>query len=307
MGRIRSLKPEFPQSESVGRLSRDARLLFLQLWTVVDDYGNGRAAPRLLAGQLYPYDPDAADLIPAWLDELEQQAMVTRYQVDGSSYLAITNWGKHQRVDNAGKRLVPPPAAETEAESASVPHRLAEVRRESPRDSANRREPPQPLEAAKVLAAGLDPDPDPDHEVDPEAAAACGDRPEGADPDGALGGGAPRTPFERVRDALIGTAYRRKLDGLRRLKAIEALAVTLLATGITPEDIQALDRLAASKAKPRDGEPAEPGKLLAHWLDKCSWREVLDEQRDKDRHRDAGRRGKAASSGVRNQPLEQRA
>jgi hypothetical protein len=37
VGRIRSIKPEFPQSESVGRLSRDARLLFVQLWTICDE------------------------------------------------------------------------------------------------------------------------------------------------------------------------------------------------------------------------------------------------------------------------------
>ena len=43
MPRIRTIKPEFPQSETIGRLSRDARLLFLQLFTLVDDAGRARA------------------------------------------------------------------------------------------------------------------------------------------------------------------------------------------------------------------------------------------------------------------------
>lgn len=34
MARIRSIKPEFPQSESIGKLSRDARPLFVLLWTI---------------------------------------------------------------------------------------------------------------------------------------------------------------------------------------------------------------------------------------------------------------------------------
>ena len=48
MPRIRTIKPEFPQSETVGRLTREARLLFLQLFTLVDDAGRARAAPGCL-------------------------------------------------------------------------------------------------------------------------------------------------------------------------------------------------------------------------------------------------------------------
>lgn len=56
--RIRTIKPEFWVSESMGRLSRDARLIFVGLWSLADDYGRFRADPRLIAGQLLPYDPD---------------------------------------------------------------------------------------------------------------------------------------------------------------------------------------------------------------------------------------------------------
>lgn len=124
MGRIRSIKPEFPQSETIGRLSRDARLLFLQLWTVCDDYGRCRAAAPLLAGQLYPYDEDALQNMPAWLAELEREGLVQLYVIDRSSYLAVLGWSKHQRVDNAGKAMVPAPE---------------DARRDSPRTAASRR------------------------------------------------------------------------------------------------------------------------------------------------------------------------
>jgi hypothetical protein len=116
MGRIRSIKPEFCQSESIGRLSRDARLLYIQLWTVVDDHGRARAALRLLASLLYPYDEDAAGLIGRWLDELEEHGLIRRYVVERCDYLDIPTWGKHQRLDNAAKPQLPEYSPDTRRE-----------------------------------------------------------------------------------------------------------------------------------------------------------------------------------------------
>ena len=59
MARIRTIKPEFPQSESMGRVSRDARLCFVMLWTIADDSGRLRGNSRMLASLLFPYDDDA--------------------------------------------------------------------------------------------------------------------------------------------------------------------------------------------------------------------------------------------------------
>lgn len=109
MARIRTIKPEFPQSESIGRLSRDARLLFVQLWTVVDDAGRARAAPRLLSSLLYPYDEDAPGLMAGWLDELEREGCILRYTVDGAAYVEITNWAKHQKIDRPSPSRLPAP------------------------------------------------------------------------------------------------------------------------------------------------------------------------------------------------------
>jgi hypothetical protein len=107
MARIRTIKPEFPQSEKIGVLSRDARLLFIQLWTVVDDEGRTRAASRMLASLLYPYDDDAPALIGDWMDELEAKGHIRRYVVDGSQYLDIPNWLKHQKIDRPTPSRLP--------------------------------------------------------------------------------------------------------------------------------------------------------------------------------------------------------
>jgi len=103
MPRIRTIKPEFPQSESMGRISRDARLLFVELWTLADDSGRLRGASRMLASLLFPYDNDAPELIDGWLEELVKESCIIRYIVAGQSYdqhyIQITNWLSHQKID----------------------------------------------------------------------------------------------------------------------------------------------------------------------------------------------------------------
>ena len=107
MARIRTIKPEFPHSESMGRVSREARLLFIQLWTIADDAGRLRGNSRILASLLYPYDDDAKDLIDDWIAELEREDCIIRYVVDGSTYLQILHWLEHQKIDRPSQSKIP--------------------------------------------------------------------------------------------------------------------------------------------------------------------------------------------------------
>ncbi len=107
IARIRTIKPEFVESESIGELSRDARLLFVQLWTFVDDLGRARASSRLLASRLYPYDEDAPDLIDGWLGELVNHGHVRLYEDEGHIYLDIPKWLEHQKIDHPSKSRLP--------------------------------------------------------------------------------------------------------------------------------------------------------------------------------------------------------
>lgn len=126
MPRVRTIKPEFPEDETLGRVSRDARLLFILLWTRADDYGRFRAAPAYLRNYLYPYDADVTDaMITGWLQELERVGRVQSYEVRDERYAVVANWAKHQRTDNAGRSLWPAPPWDSESCG------------ESPRDSAD--------------------------------------------------------------------------------------------------------------------------------------------------------------------------
>lgn len=108
--RIRTVKPEFWASESMGRLRRDSRLLFVGLWSLADDHGLFRADPRFVAGQLFPYDTDALKTVEKGLRELVDEGSVVLYEAGGSSYGAITGWEKHQRIDRKSKPKLPTPS-----------------------------------------------------------------------------------------------------------------------------------------------------------------------------------------------------
>jgi hypothetical protein len=107
MARIRTIKPEFPQSETIGKLSRDARLLFIQLWTVADDSGRARGNVAYLSGALFPYDDDAKTKMKKWLGELDAAGCIRQYEVDGKQYLDIPSFLKHQRIDKPSESRLP--------------------------------------------------------------------------------------------------------------------------------------------------------------------------------------------------------
>lgn len=107
MARIRTIKPELPQSGSMGRISREARLCFILMWTLADDAGRLRGDSRMLASLLYPYDDDARGLMEGWLTELQREKCIVRYTVDGDQYIEICNWLTHQKIDRPSKSKIP--------------------------------------------------------------------------------------------------------------------------------------------------------------------------------------------------------
>jgi hypothetical protein len=61
-----------------------------------------------LSGQLFPYDPDARERLPAWFAELEREGMVRRYKgPDGNTYYDIPNWLKHQKIEKPSPSKIP--------------------------------------------------------------------------------------------------------------------------------------------------------------------------------------------------------
>jgi hypothetical protein len=108
--RIRTIKPEMLEDEKLGRLSRDARLLFVALITMADDDGRMRASGAYIRGQRYPYDEDVTpSMVDRWLGELAAGGIVQVYDTSGQRYAQIVNWTRHQKVNRPSASKVPGP------------------------------------------------------------------------------------------------------------------------------------------------------------------------------------------------------
>ncbi len=109
--RIRSIKPEFWRSQDVVSLRRDVRLLFIGLWSYVDDNGVGVDDYRQVAADLFALEDDpiaAREFTREGLATLFAAGLVARYTCAGKAYLYITGW-HHQRVDRPSKPRYPTP------------------------------------------------------------------------------------------------------------------------------------------------------------------------------------------------------
>ena len=137
--RIRTIKPEFWSSEDIKSIGDwHARLVFIGLWSYVDDSGRGVADARLIAADLFPLEDDPIEARRRVADALAtlsrppregSRELIEIYRVDGKDYLYITNWKKHQRIDKPGKsRLPAPPHAEPDEDDTP----LATDSRQSP-------------------------------------------------------------------------------------------------------------------------------------------------------------------------------
>jgi hypothetical protein len=92
----------------MGKVCREARLLFVLTWTLADDSGRLRGDSRMLASLLFPYDDDVPKKIEGWLSELVAQNCIIRYRADGSSYIQICKWLSHQKIDKPSPSKIPP-------------------------------------------------------------------------------------------------------------------------------------------------------------------------------------------------------
>ncbi len=120
MARARTIKPKFLRSRSMRAVSGMARLTFVQLWLVADDAGRVVFQPLALARQLYPGDPQAIELLPGWLDELERQQCIERYAVDRLEYVRIVNWHRHQKISHPTPGRLPARPAALRKESGEL-------------------------------------------------------------------------------------------------------------------------------------------------------------------------------------------
>lgn len=93
MPRARNIKPGIIQNDELAALDKLARIAFPHMWMLADFNGNIEYKPAKLKVQILPYDDVDIEFV---LTELERGGFVKRYDENGSHYLHICKFSKHQ-------------------------------------------------------------------------------------------------------------------------------------------------------------------------------------------------------------------
>jgi len=110
MARSRNIKPGFFKNEYLAELPYEYRLLFMGLPLLADREGRLEDRPKKIKMEIFPADSIDVD---DGLSELEKAGFILRYSVDGSAYILVLAFAKHQHPHHAEKHsVIPKPEAD---------------------------------------------------------------------------------------------------------------------------------------------------------------------------------------------------
>jgi hypothetical protein len=92
------IKVDFWSDQKIGRVSNDAKLLFIGIWNLSDDGGVSRCDPVYLKSNLFPYSEFPASKITNWLGELEEKNLIKMVKQREELYCIVPNFLKHQQI-----------------------------------------------------------------------------------------------------------------------------------------------------------------------------------------------------------------
>ena len=112
MARIRSLKPEAFQSDTLAEVSLAAERTFYGMSTLADDRGRLADKPAVVNGALWAvrseHELHTAKDLDNELSQLDKAGAICRYVgCDGKRYLHFITWDEHQKVDRASRSRAP--------------------------------------------------------------------------------------------------------------------------------------------------------------------------------------------------------
>ncbi len=99
MARIRTIKPKFYDDLKVGRLSRDARYLYIALWVFADDLGVVNGDSIWIKSKVFPYDQIQLKQFDGWIDELVRHGFIRLLSHDGERFVYLPNFTRHQVIN----------------------------------------------------------------------------------------------------------------------------------------------------------------------------------------------------------------
>jgi hypothetical protein len=102
MPRIRTIKPEFWQNESLASLSEHARLMAIALLNHADDKGFFLASHQLVRASCFPFDEDSKKVLGS-IEELSRIGYIEVRNCGGKQIGRICKFLDHQRIDKPQK------------------------------------------------------------------------------------------------------------------------------------------------------------------------------------------------------------
>lgn len=112
MPRIRYLKPEFFSDEDLAELPFSTRITFAGLWCFADKAGRLEDRPKFLKAMIFPYDNIniEKELTKLCAPKRNGKPFIQRYQENGSNFIQVVNWEKHQKPHHTESESKFPPA-----------------------------------------------------------------------------------------------------------------------------------------------------------------------------------------------------
>lgn len=112
MARIRTIKPAFWGSQTVAKLSRDARLLAVGLISMADDDGRFLCSTAAVNGYVFPNDELPIARVRKWLEEVSTSGLTHEYERGGVRYACFPEWHEHQVINRYTPSILPEPDVE---------------------------------------------------------------------------------------------------------------------------------------------------------------------------------------------------
>ena len=105
---IKKVKQNTNDTKTKNKISDKAKLLYIGLWTIADDYGVLENDPPKIRAQIFPYKSRLK--IEGYLKELVDIKKITPYEVEGKGYFWIKNFLKYQWLSHPKKQFPQLPA-----------------------------------------------------------------------------------------------------------------------------------------------------------------------------------------------------
>ena len=99
MARNRMIKPKFWDDTKIGRLTRDARLLYIGLWNFSDDSGTVIGDSIWLKSKIFPYDQIQIQQFEKWMNELVINGFICLLSYKGERFIYLPNFTRHQVIN----------------------------------------------------------------------------------------------------------------------------------------------------------------------------------------------------------------